>query len=154
MLSLNAVCNEIIRKFIATNQKITPLKLQKMLYLIYAYSLKENKGKKIFAASFHAWEYGPVCVSVYEEFSSFGSNPITSYYKDAKGRSYFPNRDIYENYPFFVAFNTVWNKYARKTGSQLVDITHGNHNTAWFKTRTNGLITDNLILDDVKRGIY
>ena len=154
MLSINAVCNQIIRKAITTNRKITPLKLQKLLYLVYAYSLRANNGKKMFDATFNAWQYGPVCISVYDEFSGFGSNEITSYFKDAKGQSFFPNSNMIENYPFFVAFDLVWDKYSKMTGSQLVDITHGNKNTAWFKTKTNHVIPDELILDDVKKGVY
>lgn len=154
MLSLNAVCNQIIRKSISTNTNLTPLKLQKLLYLIYAHSIKENNGYRVFDATFNAWQYGPVCIPVYEEFSSFGSGQITSYFKDAKGQSYFPNPDVKENTPFFNAFNFVWDKYGNLTGAQLVDLTHGRNNTAWFKTKTNHVIQDELIIEDVSKGVY
>lgn len=154
MLSINAVCNEIIRKCISTNTNITPLKLQKLLYLVYAYSLKENNNKKLFEASFSAWQYGPVCIPVYEEFAGFGSGSITCYSKDAQGKAYFPNKNAEQNNPFFNAFNIVWEKYGKKTGSQLIDITHGTKNSAWYKTPTNLTIKDEYIIDDINKGVY
>lgn len=154
MLSINAVCNEIIKRCISTNTNITPLKLQKLLYLVYAYSLKENHKNKVFDANFSAWQYGPVCIPVYEEFAGFGSGSITCYSKDAQGKSFFPSKEASQNAPFFKAFNTVWDKYGKKTGSQLVDITHGKKNTAWYRTKTNFTIKDEDILKDLDEGVY
>lgn len=154
LLSVNAVCNQIIRKAVSTNTSITPLKLQKLLYLVYAYSLKYNNGKKLFDAQFSAWQYGPVCIPVYEEFSCFGGSNITCYAKNAYGKSAFPNPDFNGNKIFFKAFNDVWSKYANLKSSELVNITHGSKRSAWHKTKTNQIILDKDIILDIENGEY
>lgn len=55
---------------------ITNLKLQKLLYYAQAWFLVNNDNTKLFDDDIVAWQYGPVVVSVYEEFKSFGRAPI------------------------------------------------------------------------------
>lgn len=55
--------------------KVTPMKLQKLLYYCYAWQLVTNE--KQFQASFEAWPHGPVDPEIYKEYKSYGRNPIT-----------------------------------------------------------------------------
>lgn len=54
---------------------ITNLKLQKLLYYAQAWYLV-NFGTALFDDKIEAWQFGPVVPSVYNEFKSFGRNPI------------------------------------------------------------------------------
>lgn len=54
---------------------VTNLKLQKLLYYAQAWYLV-NFGKPLFDEKIEAWQFGPVVPVVYNEFKSFGKNPI------------------------------------------------------------------------------
>ena len=53
---------------------ITPLKLQKLLYYIYAWGVTSNN--KLLTFKFKKWTFGPVNPEVYYHFKSFSGNPI------------------------------------------------------------------------------
>lgn len=55
--------------------KITPLKLQKLLYFCYAW-YAGNTGEELFPEDIEAWQYGPVIPEVYREFRECGRDPI------------------------------------------------------------------------------
>lgn len=152
MAQIETVCNEIIKKSIIENVTLTPLKLQKIIYFIYAYGLAK-KNKKLFNACFYAWRYGPVSEVVYQEFKNFGDKQITSYSQDARGISYFLNKNNPENNDLIECIEMVWNKYKNNSGSQLFRLTHKD-GSAWNKTYTNEQIQDNFIKEDVIRGLY
>lgn len=88
---------KILVKYIASKYKetfekeITPIKLQKALYLLFAHyggmarnSKKSNaffpNDELLFDAEFKAWDYGPVETSIYYEFK----NNSSSFYSDIK----------------------------------------------------------------------
>ena len=54
---------------------ISNLKLQKILYLIQAYSLIHTK-KPCFSEDIEAWDFGPVIPEVYRKYKQFGSTDI------------------------------------------------------------------------------
>lgn len=54
---------------------ISNLKLQKILYLIQAYSLIQTK-KPCFSEDIEAWDFGPVIPEVYRKYKQFGSTDI------------------------------------------------------------------------------
>ena len=60
---------------------ISNLKLQKILYLIQAYSLIHTK-KPCFSEDIEAWDFGPVIPEVYRKYKQFGSTDI-----QVRGRS-------------------------------------------------------------------
>jgi len=70
-----AVANEIIK--LANREKIdiTPMKLQKILYLAYGIYFK-RKGERLTIEKFEPWEYGPVIKSVYYRYKLCGGNNI------------------------------------------------------------------------------
>ena len=152
MAQIETVCNEIIKKSIIENVTLTPLKLQKIIYFIYAYGLA-NKKKKLFNACFYAWRYGPVSEVVYQEFKNFGDNQITRYSQDAKGISYFLNKNNSENNDLIECIEIVWNKYKNFSGSQLFRLTH-KEGSAWNRTRTNQHIQEQYMIEDIQKGLY
>lgn len=54
---------------------ISNLKLQKILYLIQAYSLIQTK-RPCFSEDIEAWDFGPVIPDVYRKYKQFGSTDI------------------------------------------------------------------------------
>ena len=57
------------------NIRITHLQLQKVLYYIQGYHLRDF-GDPIFWDSIEAWQYGPVISSVYRKYFVHGSLPL------------------------------------------------------------------------------
>jgi uncharacterized phage-associated protein len=64
------IANELIKLSLSEEIPVTPMKLQKMIYLANGISYK-RKGKKLIDERFEAWDYGPVVESVYHEFKVF-----------------------------------------------------------------------------------
>lgn len=57
------------------NYKVTPLKLQKLLFFVHADFLVATRAPLV-REEFEAWSYGPVLPSVYKEFKAFSGSPI------------------------------------------------------------------------------
>lgn len=53
---------------------ITPLKMQKLIYYVYVWSIVADK--KIIDDTFVKWQYGPVNSSVYNYYKKFGTSEI------------------------------------------------------------------------------
>ena len=62
--------------FIENLSKITPLKLQKLIYFAHGWHLA-IRDQPLIDELVEAWEYGPVIPNVYHEFKVFGNQPIT-----------------------------------------------------------------------------
>lgn len=56
------------------NNKITPLKLQKLLYYVKVWGIVA--GIDLYQGEFTRWTHGPVNVETYCQYKSFGRNPI------------------------------------------------------------------------------
>jgi len=141
MISPIYVANNMIRRSNEQGVNLTNLKLQKLMYILYA-KYFVLAGSALFANRFEAWQYGPVLSDIYEVFKSEGANPIREYRPDANGRILV----VSETDVFGECFNFIWLNYAHKSASYLVDMTHGkvenpaNRETAWKKAvNKNGL---------------
>lgn len=144
MVSVQALCNTIIKRSFDEKISVSPMKLQKLIYFIYRdYLIKTNR--PLFAESFQAWKYGPVLESVYDEFKSFKSNRITRFAKTANGDVYVIN-EISEP-ELCSVINEVWNRYKNYDGITLSRITH-QKGGAWRKAFENCLPILNI--DDIK----
>src|ERR1700733_10714172 len=55
---------------------ITPLKLQKLVYLAHGWSLA-FRSKPLVRQNIEAWRYGPVIPDLYHAFKRFGGSRIT-----------------------------------------------------------------------------
>lgn len=81
-----AVANTILD--MAAKRKIndiTPMKLQKLIFLAHALYYK-TYDHKLIVDNIEKWDYGPVIPDVYREFRGFGSSPITRYADNADGK--------------------------------------------------------------------
>jgi len=137
MISVQALCNTLLKRAFDEDISISPMKLQKLLYFIYR-DYYQAKGTPLFTENFEAWQYGPVLRSVYDEFKTYGSAKIDRFAKTANGDVYVLNeqgdadlKDILDG---------VWDKYKHYNGIQLSVITHKDGG-AWRKAYTQNAIT-------------
>ena len=145
-----AVANYFLDLVKKDGVKITPLKIQKLVYIAHGYHLaftaRDNppNGSPLVNDEFaEAWRYGPVFPSLYHHFKRFGGDPITEFaediefsYDDDTGKldtkSITPKIDPNDEFPCAL-LNKIWEVYGEYTGLQLSDITH-REGTPWEKT--------------------
>ena len=129
MITALDVANYILSEAKKEGIDITPMKLQKLIYILYKEYLKATK-KKLFDDVFLVWQYGPVVGSVYRAFSKYKANPIQEFYSEKEG-SYTtvnPTRN------FNKVFDEVWEKHKYQSGAHLSNLTH-QKDTAWSRAR-------------------
>lgn len=140
------LCNNILLRGKRDGITITPMKLQKLMYYVCRDYAKET-GQIPINEQFEVWQYGPVLPSVYGEFKSFRSNPITSFAKDATGRSYRVNEE--ENPILAGTLDVVWAKNKYLSGVQLSSKTH-QANSGWYRAymeRRNQITLEDMLND-------
>jgi len=139
------VANTIIIKSLRENKSITPMKLQKLLYMVYAcYLAKTNI--PLFAERFEAWQYGPVISNVYNEFKQYGNSSIDMPYLSKGDNAHY----TLEKGVFGSCLQEVWSKYSDFTGIALSKITHED-NSAWNKKSLGQFLDDKDIMNDGKK---
>lgn len=146
-MSPTIVCNNMLqRAFAESNYPVSPMKLQKLMYFV-ACEYGKNTHMPLFSEPFEVWKYGPVLRSVYDEFKSYGKQPITSYSKDAKGISYI----IDENTApcLKAALDRIWNGFKGRDAISLSNITHED-GSGWSAAydRNESIITDKQMEED------
>ena len=146
MVSATILCNNILHRAFKDSTPVTPMKLQKLMYFIYKDYLKKT-GNSILSEQFQAWKYGPVLQSVYNEFKTFGSSPITKYAKDSNGEVFIVDESSVEFLEEII--NKIWNDNKCYTGIELSRRTH-QPGTAWDKAvqANRNLLTDEDIKND------
>ena len=110
----------------AQRGSLTPLKMQKILYLAQGWSYVWDN-KALFADEFEAWRYGPVNLDVYSEFKKYGRREIPEF----EGRSRVPMTQLEEE-----TLEAVWDAYASWDAYDLVELTH--HQEPWLDCYDNG----------------
>ena len=126
--------NNLLIRARQENIKVTPMKLQKLLYYVCVKYVKET-GEMPVSEPFEVWQYGPVIPSVYHEFKSFR----------AAGINKFADED---SSPILTdCINFVWSRLKHFTGIELGQRTH-QKGSGWYKAyqRDDEIIT----LEDMK----
>lgn len=122
MYSKDDIINWILTKATEENDEITPKKLQKILFYVYAWGLvffnetSEDIRSSVFDGEFQAWVHGPVDPEVYHLYKSYGYSPIKKEVTDEKTTNF--NDDVQN------VLNQVWNIYGSYSGDELESITH------------------------------
>jgi uncharacterized phage-associated protein len=99
-------------------KKISPLKLQKILYYAQGWYLGIH-GKPLFQEDIYAWQYGPVVKEIYQKYKSFGDQNLAAIPTIKCTKDKISNEDIAKH------LDKVWNTYKKDTARKLVDRTHG-----------------------------
>ena len=129
MVSALNVANNILERGFSESIDITPMKLQKLTYLVYK-KFYQDTDKVLFPDRFEVWKYGPVIRSIYDEFKEYGGNAIKQYRKEADGTILIV--DEKRSVAFRNAINAIWDKYKRYDGIPLSAMTH-KEGGAWYK---------------------
>ncbi|MEY8495777.1 type II toxin-antitoxin system antitoxin SocA domain-containing protein [Lachnospiraceae bacterium 29-91] len=129
MVSAVNVANNILQKGFNTENDITPMKLQKLTYLVFKKYYQDTQ-TILFPERFEVWKYGPVVRSIYNEFKKYGGNVIREYGKDLDGSILIVNEVASPQ--FKNALDTIWKKYGEYGGIPLSEMTH-RQGTAWYK---------------------
>lgn len=108
-----------------TCYSLTPLKLQKLLYLAQGWSFVWDD-MAAFVDEFEAWQYGPVNERVYEAFKKYGRSEIP----ESEGVKSLRDSDVMDT------LAAIWNEYGKKTAYELVEIAH--HQTPWQYAYSHG----------------
>lgn len=132
MVSALSVGNTILKRGQAEDINITPLKLQKLIYIVYKEYYKRTD-RALFPERFEAWKYGPVIQSMYDTFKIYGVNAITEMGASPDGYVYTVKQN--SSNVFTYVLDDVWSKYKRYSGIELSEMTQ-QPGGAWYKAVT------------------
>lgn len=68
-MDINDACDYVIVKLNSTDEVLSHLKLQKLLYYIQAWHLAFEK-KPLFSSNFQAWVHGPISKEIFDRFKA------------------------------------------------------------------------------------
>ncbi len=134
------MANTILKTMWLNNIDVTPLKLQKMLYYIQGFCLKENC-KISMDADFEKWHHGPVIKDIYEIFKKYASNNIEELEEGNLNKAY--TFDIKTNPHFQKILENVIGAYGKIEALVLSHMTH--EHEAWKKVKDGEIIKKALI---------
>lgn len=132
---VNAACYLVYLSYHKNRSSLTPLKLQKLLYLAQGWSYVWD-GKPLFLSQFEAWQYGPVSTDVYNRFKKYGRDEIPI----EEGVSTIGDDEAEET------LEAVWDSYGGYSAFELVKLTH--RQQPWRNAYESGKIIRN---DDIKQ---
>ncbi|SYW16184.1 Panacea domain-containing protein [Oenococcus oeni] len=118
--------------------------LEKILYFVYADSLKHNNGLRLFKAKFEAWEHGPIDRSLYkayEEKKSSIQNDTSIWVKNPESASQIVRQIEKTNSDYEMLFDRM------KYDDDASNPTH-RENTPWSITWKNGRGRNQVIQDE------
>lgn len=113
------IANAFLKLAQAGGGCITPMKIQKLVYLAHGYSLF-FRDKPLIDELFEAWRFGPVLPSLYHVCKTYGSKPITRCLNDNKGSE----TETLDDPRISEIINFVWNSYGSMEALELSDWTH------------------------------
>lgn len=153
--SAKAIANFFIEHY--GKKGISPLKLQKLVYLAHGWHLGLRDEELVNDEFAEAWQYGPVFPSIYHEFKHLGSAHVKKKATELDENFEFSTPSVDEDDSRTIALlNRVWDVYGKHSGLQLSRITHAG-GSPWdvaFKkdgARRNAHISDEEIRKYYKR---
>jgi len=112
-----SVANFFIDKATEENEKISPMKLQKLVYFAHGVYLVA-KDKPLINVDIEAWTYGPVIPKLYHTFKIYGKDNIE---KPWMPKEYYIPK---EHKDTLKVLNLVWDAFGHMTAFQLSSLTH------------------------------
>lgn len=132
--------------------KITPMKLQKLVYFAHGHYLAVT-GEPLINDCVQAWQYGPVIPSLYHSIKHYGRNPIDEKIVDTE----FDLIEEIPSDPIIRGFlDKIWMLYGKLTAIQLSKMTHepgSPWDQVWEKYKTHSIIPEVLIEAFFKSGM-
>ncbi|MGT2750040.1 Panacea domain-containing protein [Streptococcus orisasini] len=142
-----------IAKYLLSVLPMSNLKLQKMIYLVYADYLTKT-GKRLFKDKIIAMQYGPVIPTVYDNYKGNGKEEIAEA-SDDKSDVHLDGITVPltlakmlqadDNQTILASIKATLEIFGKKSAGQLVDITH-RADSPWSQVSLFDEITDSIIL--------
>ena len=123
------IANYFIEKSLDSGVELTPMKLNKLVYIAHGWYLGLSDRPLIGEAA-QAWKYGPVIPSIYHRFKYYGGSQVTSL-ESANDMVTIPEVRDEELKEFL---QRIWDVYGNLSGLQLSSLTH-QEGTPWSVTR-------------------
>jgi len=117
-----AVANYFIGKAHSEGDRITPMKLLKLVYIAHGWSLGLT-GHPLIGEEVQAWRYGPVIPSVYQDFRHYGREPITRQKAVLNKHGEYVIPTVTDEQAQRL-LNKVWEVYKPLDGLELSALTH------------------------------
>ena len=161
-----AVANYFLDLAEKDNVKMTPLKIQKLVYIAHGCHLAltatkdDPMGKPLVSdENAEAWKYGPVFPSLYYEFRNFGGDEITRRAIEIGIKKVgtvpeitVPNIDL-EDIDTRQLLNEAWRVYSKYTGIRLSTVTHAK-DSPWDQIYKEGAVRNTHIPNGVISEYY
>lgn len=129
MVTALNIANNILHRSFEDNIELTPMKLQRLIYLTYKEFYKQTD-TLLFEDKFEVWKYGPVIRNVNTAFKKYGSNSIKDYYREYDGAALEASE---RKSPILKSvINTVWDKYKTVDGVPLANMSRSKK-SAWYQ---------------------
>lgn len=135
-------------------KNLTPMKLQKLMFYVQSWYLKDHDSTPLFDDHFARWKFGPVIPSLYHDLKIYGKEEIDSQISTARAdesgfRLVTPRIDEKDeeaiNY-----INSIIEVYGDLSGPQLSILTHED-GTAWSLGEPDGSF---ISLDEMAEHIH
>jgi uncharacterized phage-associated protein len=151
MYRSNTIANMFIRRSIADGKLLTPMQINKLVFLAHGLCLA-TMSKPLINEVVYAWKWGPVIRTIYTRFQPFGSKPVDRVILDDAVEREEIESLAEENQDEVKLINTVWRFFGEKTGPELSTLTHLNGSpwhTIWEvnggKHKRDAVIPDTII---------
>lgn len=133
--SAKAVANYFLDLAGKAGKSISPMKIQKLVYMAHGWHMALADGKPLIDEQVAAWRYGPVIPSLYDEFKQFGNEPITKLATDAAlvGTKFSLITPSITDDIIKGLLTKIWEVYGGFTAIQLSNMTH-QPDTPWYQT--------------------
>lgn len=127
------IANEFLCLAAEAGRDLTPMQLQKLVYLAHGWSLAIFD-RPLAAETVEAWDYGPVYKSLYRSLKKYGAREVTTpinYGDDGEYNTKLGTPASAEFTPQHVALiKKIWQTYGRYEAFQLSALTHKD-DTPW-----------------------
>lgn len=119
-----SIANAFLSRAFRDKKQISPMKIQKLVYLAHGYALVECD-EPILNEVFEAWKFGPVLNSLYHECKRYGRNHINQYLKDIDPETgAIAPAPIPDDQRVNEIIDFVWKNYGDESAISLSDWTH------------------------------
>lgn len=137
--SSKAIANYFLELAKSSDELLTPMKLQKLIYFAHGWHLAIYD-EPLISETVEAWRFGPVVPSVYHEFKGYGSGTISDFATELdltddddsfSLTSYIPK--VNQNDEKVIALlKKIWEIYGKYSGITLSNLTHKD-DSPWAK---------------------
>lgn len=137
--SSKAIANYFLELAKDSEELLTPMKLQKLIYFAHGWHLAIYD-EPLISETVEAWRFGPVVPSIYHEFKNYGSGTISGFATEfdlnddddsLSLTSYIPT--INQNDGKVIALlKKIWEIYGKYSGITLSNLTHKD-DSPWAK---------------------